>query len=531
MNSGTCDAFRRKALGIHYTPRWVAELLVSWALDVEEPTILDPSFGGCAFLSAALEHFASRGVQNAANNIFGVDVDKAAWKYGEELIRRGVPSSNLIRGSFLEPTVLAKLKKYGAIVGNPPYVRHHLMPDEMIDKAVNVTRSIGIEIPRTASSWAYFTAVSAWMVAEGGRLALVLPGALLHAEYARPVLAYIRKNFETVSLLHLTDRLFEQTDEESVILLAQSKGKDSGVLHFSSLTTSQIESAIKSSGSRIASLDDFKLNVLPLEVLNAWQTVTQKTRAFPLGHIAKVRIGIVTGANDFFIRKTIDPLFTLRQVQPHPIVTSSSWLAQPIIRKTTLARYAKDGNRTMLAAISPNKPRSKVLASELKRGRKLGLDERYHCRNREPWYSINDLESPQAFLGYMGSSASPIVRNDARALCTNAVHRIWCDKQYTDSIVAFSHSSYFAFECELRGRHYGGGVLKMEPGKAAMLHVSEVTSIVDELDAAPDRESRRIIADKAICIASGVPVAYMDALWEGAKALGRLRQKLTAQSS
>ena len=43
----------KRLLGAYYTPDALANILAKWALVAERGTVLDPSFGRCAFLSAA----------------------------------------------------------------------------------------------------------------------------------------------------------------------------------------------------------------------------------------------------------------------------------------------------------------------------------------------------------------------------------------------------------------------------------------------------------------------------------------------
>lgn len=47
------DRYRRRSLGIYYTPRNAADLLAAWAIRNPADTVLEPSFGGCSLLAAA----------------------------------------------------------------------------------------------------------------------------------------------------------------------------------------------------------------------------------------------------------------------------------------------------------------------------------------------------------------------------------------------------------------------------------------------------------------------------------------------
>ena len=71
----------RRLLGSYYTPDKLATILAEWALQPGEGTVLDPSFGGCAFLNAAISVLSDRGVPDPGRLVFGVDVDRSCLKY------------------------------------------------------------------------------------------------------------------------------------------------------------------------------------------------------------------------------------------------------------------------------------------------------------------------------------------------------------------------------------------------------------------------------------------------------------------
>ena len=71
----------RRLLGAYYTPDALAGVLAEWALAPKRGTVLDPSFGGCAFLNAATKVLAGKGVPEPGRLVFGVDVDPSCLEY------------------------------------------------------------------------------------------------------------------------------------------------------------------------------------------------------------------------------------------------------------------------------------------------------------------------------------------------------------------------------------------------------------------------------------------------------------------
>src|SRR5438067_2426092 len=61
----TIEPGRRRATGAWYTPREVASLVATWALDAcssPAPVVCDPACGGGVFLLAAAEQLEARGL-------------------------------------------------------------------------------------------------------------------------------------------------------------------------------------------------------------------------------------------------------------------------------------------------------------------------------------------------------------------------------------------------------------------------------------------------------------------------------------
>ena len=153
----------RRPLGQFWTPLPIAELMTRWAIRSPSDRVLDPAFGSGVFLLAAgrcLEHL---GVAPDASfrQIAGVELSPLAMLLGltNVLLRHPTARPRLKCGDFLAPeraplTVLkepaapydvrgrqltlpgmevrvplAFPERFDAILCNPPYTRHHHLPE------------------------------------------------------------------------------------------------------------------------------------------------------------------------------------------------------------------------------------------------------------------------------------------------------------------------------------------------------------------------------------------------------------------
>jgi adenine-specific DNA-methyltransferase len=473
----------KKANGVFYTSPQLAALLCGWALEKEPKRILEPSFGEGIFLREAEAKLREQGVRNPGRRLFGVEIDP---KGPIHLRASGshVPEGHLHTADLLSLDAKALGGRFGAIVGNPPYIRHHLLDEELIKRGRESAAQLGIELNGRSDAWAYFCAHLVTFLAADGRMALVLPGSVLQAAYAKPLLAALAKEEGEVQLIRIGKRLFPRVQERTVLLMIdRSRPSGEPVIHRSIADLKGLGGALKRR-PRTASRKSGQGGEEEGEDRSSWRLLARESAAWEeaclsegivrLGEEAKVRIGVVTGANRFFVRSAAEAEALGKRVKSVPIVSRGAWLAAPRWSAAAQRKVGEDPSRLLLFPRSGS-GLSKLARMTLEDGEEEGLDERYHCSNREPWFRITDTEAPQLFLPYMASQPPRLVVNDAGATCTNTIHRVWMNPDSDlrpETIAAGSWTTLYRLSAELVGRTYGGGVLKLEPSGATALRIA-----------------------------------------------------------
>ncbi len=481
---------KQRQLGAYYTPEAVADLLVRWALNGKIGRVLDPSFGGCSFLRSAVSVLGELGALHPGALVHGVDVDEGAWIYADSLSALGVPSRNLVLDDFfrVRPST-QESERYEALVGNPPYIRHHWFSHDMRTLAVEALERAGMEVSLRSAAWAYFVMHSMAFLRRGGRLAFLLPGALLQADYAVAVLRALEERFAGVWTIRLSERLWTEAQEETVVLLASGFGAGPTRYRFTEVSgVPELEEILKQHGAgtdeQVEAVDP-KLSVLSTRANRLWDELRRRPDVRMLGELAIVNIGVVTGANSFFVRSAAEcELLEGPGVQLLPVISRSKWLRTLRWERSDHDMADTASRASRLLMVQPGtclSDKIKALLAEAE-GQQLHLGSK--CAGREPWYSLRDAAVPDAFLPYMGASAPHLTLNSAGVTCTNAVHRVrWKDSGETaESTTLGTWTSLFALGAELLGRSYGGGVLKLEPGRATKVPVPLAPGAKDWVD-------------------------------------------------
>ncbi len=204
---------------------------------------------------------------------------------------------------------------FAAVIGNPPYVRHHWQEDAVKRAMSTAMRETGVQLSRRASLWAPFVIHADRFVRPQGRMTMLLPGAAIQADYATTVWMHLARCYATVTLIRVGERVFPDALEETVVLLARDRQPTTRaprqplVLDIASvdelareLGTDPTAASLRRRGRAL----DRARTDLPSRRLRA--IAADHHASAQLGDVADVRIGIVTGANGFFLRTPTDAL-------------------------------------------------------------------------------------------------------------------------------------------------------------------------------------------------------------------------------
>ncbi|MBK8916175.1 MAG: SAM-dependent DNA methyltransferase [Phycisphaerales bacterium] len=468
------DVSREKATGAYYTPDAVVRSLISWALRRPTDRLLDPSCGDGRFLSVH-------------SNSVGVEQEPSACK----IVHERVPGSLIHQGDFFSWASRTQ-ERFDCAAGNPPFIRYQRFTGEVREAAQRLCEKHGAFFSSLSSSWAPFLVVTASLLKPGGRMAFVVPAEIGHAPYAAPVLEYMTKQFDCVQVIAVLNKLFPELSEDCWLLYADGFGGSTREVRFTPLEHFSF-CARPPRGGLAVSLAEWKQwngrlrpFLVSAEARELYSIAADSRRTRRLGDIARVGIGYVTGANDFFHLRpsTVDRLGVPRNLL-HPAVRNGKSLANGCVDQACVKSWLAADEPIMLLRLSPESevpaPVRRYLDSP------AGRDARktYKCRNRNPWYAVPDVTVPDGFLSYMSGDGPKLVSNGAGCVGTNSVHVVHLTNGIgMDRLMKLWTEPLTALSCEIEGHPLGGGMLKLEPREAARVMLSDTAIRTDK-----DRET------------------------------------------
>lgn len=500
---------RRRLLGTYYTPDDLATVLVRWALADGKGPVLDPSYGGCAFLEAAVRILSEKDLSRPEAQVYGVDIDPAC----AETVRliENLRDSNCIESDFLtlSPDELPG-SPYAAIVGNPPYVRHHWISVGQRESARAVAAESTLPLPATAGLWAYFLLHSLQFLSPGGRLAMLVPEAILQTDYAAPLRRLLADKFTSSRLIHVRDRMFVGTDETVVVAACSGFGGKGSVEAICVESLGDLHSVLTASMRGRSPSYRFPPGVSDTgrEAVTLLARIARSSQVRRFGEVAAIRVGVVTGANQHFIRSQgdLDALGLPESVR-HRIVSRTRWLKGLEFTEEDHDEFV-NGKAPAFLVRPEDADEDRLVQRWIREGAEEGVARRYKCSLRNDWFRVERPTPPSAFATCARSGWPLLVLNRAGCQNSNAIHSVTWKPDFAgdpEAVAVGFLTSAVAAWAELSGRRYGGGVLKIEPGTLKGAPIPVVDGVEDAfelLDRAlrdgREQEARQIADDRVL---------------------------------
>jgi adenine-specific DNA-methyltransferase len=470
----------QKLRGGYYTPLDLAAFLARWVKEIAPKRILEPSCGDGVFFEAMSK---VQGFKRASVVGFELDAEEAA-KADARARDVGLTSTKVHDEDFLQ-WAINHLKddatRFDAVLGNPPFVRYQYLPEPFQFRAEQIFKQLDLPFTKHTNAWVPFILASMALLRGGGRLAMVVPAEIIHVTHAQSLRSYLGRECRRLVIVDPEELWFDGTLQGTVILLAEKrqdkveKAEGLGMYpvkgrEFLRLSPSTVFNAPQSING-LAVEGKWTRALLNLETRSLFDEIAEHDDVHRFDDIAKVDVGIVTGANKFFL--VSDEIVQSYKLDKwaHPMFGRSEHCPGIIYDDRQHAANATKGNPTNFLWFREATGKVDAAAKAyIKFGEQQSLHTRYKCRVRSPWYTVPSVYSTEIGMLKRSHDTPRLILNRIGAYTTDTAYRIRSHVA-AEKLVGCFINPLTALSAEMEGRHYGGGVLELIPSEIERLTI------------------------------------------------------------
>ena len=483
----------QKLRGGFYTESAIASFLVKWVKVNRPSTILEPSCGDGAFLEA-IEQTGLPGLKS----VTACELDEVEAQKAEA--RTGLPL-RLIKTDFLRWYLLKaqNSETFDAVVGNPPFIRYQYLPQEQQLLAEKIFSQLHLRFTKHTNAWVPFVLASVKLLRPGGRLAMVIPSEIFHIPHAQGLRQYLAEQCSRVLVLDPQEIWFTDTLQGTVLLLAEKKntgieqGKGVAALPMVNRQALELDPETLFRTATYTNGVTIEGKWMPIFLSIKERALIAELRDRPdikrFIEIASVDVGIVTGANNFFLvsDQTVED-FSLQR-WAHPMFGRSNHVQGLVFSDSDYRANKKAGLPANFLWFQEDEIES--LPAHARRYLQSGLDQQLHkrfkCRTRDLWYRVPSVYTAPIAMLKRAHNFPRLVLNTAGAYTTDTAYRIQPVGVSAESLVVGFVNSLTCLSAEMEGRHYGGGVLELVPSEIERLLVPTIKEKAADLARADNR--------------------------------------------
>lgn len=454
----------RKNLGQFFTPKHIAQTVITKSFISEGDSVIEPGCGTGIFPIIIIEEHALKTEFLNSISYLGVENDPLlALATAISLDWVNAPNSfKIIYENFLRINKIT-LEKSGylninIVISNPPYVRFHRLNDK---KKITADLKIG----GFSGLHSYFIAHVAQLI-DNGRMIFITPTEMSNTHYGKDLIGQLEKKYD------IKNEIIYHDDVNNIWVI-----EDRDKIRYSTLMKLKTVWNLMSINSKTIKLKERK---------KIHTKITSQKNAVELGLIANIKRGISTGSNKYFvlndnkIQEYSLPDFFLKRIIPTKIRRTQLSLS---FTNQQWNHFRNEGKPCWLLAI-PRSYKKEDLPLEiiqyLNLGERAGIHLTPTSLKRKPWYSVRIVKPPDLFFTYMSRDYPKFIYNKARVLnLTNLLGvyfntSIILPKEKINEFIRMLNYEFINWvDSESVGRKYKGGLVKFEPGDLYNFKISE----------------------------------------------------------
>ena len=393
---------QRRAKGATFTPQAIVDAMVQWAAETAVPVrIVDPGTGSGRFLVAA-------GRRLPKASLLGIEVDPlpAVLARANLAVSGMARRAEVVLGDYRD-TSLPVVDGQTLFIGNPPYVRHHLLDARWKTWLIDEATKRGHSASQLAGLHVHFFLATAEKAAMGDLGVFITAAEWLDVNYGSLVRELLLGELggRRIVVIEPTAAPFPDAATTAAITYFQIGAKPKKI----KLKRVETLDALKeSNGNREVGRER-------LEAENRWSHLTRVSRPGPegyieLGEMCRVHRGQVTGLNKVWIAGAHS------QGLPESVLFPTVTKARELFRAGNALEDPSRLRNVIDIPIDLDELESsdrKAIDRFLVKAKSLGADTGYVATNRRAWWAVGLRVAAPILTTYMARRPPAFVHNPA----------------------------------------------------------------------------------------------------------------------
>lgn len=456
---------------------------MSWAATEAPPArIVDPGAGSGRFLFAA-----ARGFPEAA--LVAVETDPLAvlmLRAGAAVL--GLTDRTTILAQDYRRITLPEVSGPTLFIGNPPYVRHHGIPEEWKDWFARTAAVYGLKASKLAGLHIHFFLKTRELARSGDFGAFITSAEWLDVNYGSVLRKLLADGLGGAALHVLPPEImpFAGALTTGAITCFRIGNRPS---RFTIRTVDTLDNLDGLAAGKAVPWSR-------LEKTSRWSAIIRPAPKPPrgyieLGELCRVHRGQVTGGNNIWItgnypgplpESVLIPAITKAKeiLEAGPVLASDAHLRRVINLPVDLDALSAAERRQV----------GKFLVW----ARRQGAHQSYIARHRRAWWAVALYDPAPILCTYMARRPPAFTRNLCNARHLNIAHGLYPRESLPEAALAALVGWLSAAVRVESGRTYAGGLTKFEPKELERVHIPTIENLYDRsasLDATGTQGRRR----------------------------------------
>jgi hypothetical protein len=420
---------------------------------------VDPGVGSARFLLEAGRRFPDA-------QLIGVEIDPvAALVARANLAAAGLAERSHVLLCDYRALQLAPLDGSTLFIGNPPYVRHHLISSEWKTWLAEQAGRLGLRASRLAGLHAHFFLATALHARPGDYGLFITAAEWLDVNYGKLVRDLFLNTLGGRDLVVLEPTVQPFADAASTAAVATFRmGAPERAITVT--RASSVDQLSPIGEGRPVHRDRFAAE-------QRWTHLTRPPRLVPqdfveLGELCRVHRGSATGANKVWIEGRHSGELPASVLYPSITRAKELFDAGSVLVDAGRLRRVID----LPVDLDVFEPAERTMVERFLRvAQANGADSGYIARHRKAWWSVGLRQPPPIIATYMARRPPAFVRNRAEARYINVAHGLYPREHLTDRMLMSLVRYLNASTCTTLGRTYSGGLTKFEPREMERLPI------------------------------------------------------------